>query len=246
MRLGIGLGIDLVAACPWLLRIRPPTGLLQTARKVDQNRPAWAVNPGQWHPAVTADAAVVSTAGNGLTRTVFEERGDTLATDSADHDGSSTLGPLLALRSLTVANDNVLRWLAIGLGKKAVAGGQMALVLTIGTAGFVLPFVLLAWLAGWLAARYPKRSVSVWCKLLEILIAAAAAAAVAWGVRSGAPWQGLPGGLWLLLATVIAIGCQAALMAPSVIGTIPESVSAARLPHANGLFAAVTLAATLV
>lgn len=153
--------------------------------------------------------------------------------------------PLLALRALTVVNDNVLRWLAIGLGKKAVSGGQVALVLTIGTAGFVLPFVLLAWLAGWVADRYPKRSVIVWCKLAEILIALAAAAAVAWGVRSGGEFAGLPAGLWLLLATVIVIGCQAALLAPSVIGTIPETISAPKLSHANGLFALVTLAATL-
>ena len=154
--------------------------------------------------------------------------------------------PLLALRTLTVINDNVLRWLAIGLGKKAVSGGQVALVLTIGTAGFVLPFVLFAWLAGWLADRYPKRSVIVWCKFAEILIAAAAAAAVAWGVRSGGSFAGLPAGLWLLLATVIVIGCQAALIAPSVIGTIPETVPTQRLSHANGLFAMVTLVATLV
>jgi acyl-[acyl-carrier-protein]-phospholipid O-acyltransferase/long-chain-fatty-acid--[acyl-carrier-protein] ligase len=153
--------------------------------------------------------------------------------------------PLLVLRALTVINDNVLRWLAIGLGKKAVSGGQVALVLTIGTAGFVLPFVLLAWLAGWIADRYPKRSVIVWCKFAEVLIAAAAAAAVAWGVRSGGMFAGLPAGLWLLLATVIVIGCQAALLAPSVIGTIPETVPTARLSHANGLFAMVTLAATL-
>ena len=153
--------------------------------------------------------------------------------------------PLLVLRALTVINDNVLRWLAIGLGKKAVSGGQVALVLTIGTAGFVLPFVLLAWLAGWIADRYPKRSVIVWCKFAEILIATAAAAAVAWGVRSGGAVAGLPAGLWLLLATVIVIGCQAALLAPSVIGTIPETVPAPKLSNANGLFAMVTLAATL-
>ena len=181
-------------------------------------------------------------------------RDDTLAhrviPDVADEAGSAEFGPgfgpLVALRVLTVVNDNLLRWLAIGLGKKAVAGGQVALVLTIGTAGFVLPFVLLAWLAGWLADRYPKRSVIVWCKFAEIFIAAAAAAAVAWGVRSGGEWLGLPGGLWLLLASVIVIGCQAALLAPSVIGTIPETVPAARLSSANGVFAMATLAATLV
>jgi 1-acyl-sn-glycerol-3-phosphate acyltransferase len=155
------------------------------------------------------------------------------------------LGPLLALRALTVSNDNVLRWLAIGLGKKAVAGGQVALVLTIGTAGFVLPFVVLAWLAGWLADRFPKRSVILWCKFAEVLIAAAAAAAVAWGVRSGVEFAGLPAGLWLLLATVVVIGCQAAVLAPSVIGTIAETVPAAQLSQANGIFALVTLAATL-
>ena len=178
------------------------------------------------------------------------ERVDVKATDVAisnPHPAASRgFRPLLALRILTVTNDNVLRWLAIGLGKKAVSGGQVALVLTIGTAGFVLPFVVLAWLAGWLADRYPKRSVIVWCKFAEILIAAAAAAAVAWGVRSGGVFAGLPGGLWLLLATVIVIGCQAALLAPSVIGTIPETVPTPKLSHANGLFAMATLAATLV
>jgi len=163
-----------------------------------------------------------------------------------DDDGSRGFKPLTALRALTVTNDNVLRWLAIGLGKKAVGSGDVALVLTVGTAGFVLPFVLLAWLAGWLADRYPKRSVIVWCKAAEILIAAAAAGAVAWGVRSGGSFLGLPAGLWALLATVGVIGCQAALLAPSVIATIPETVPPARLSQANGVFALVTLAATLV
>jgi 1-acyl-sn-glycerol-3-phosphate acyltransferase len=167
------------------------------------------------------------------------------AADPVDRHAGRGFRPLLVLRALTVVNDNVLRWLAIGLGKKAVAGGHVALVLTIGTAGFVLPFVLLAWLAGWLADRYPKRSVIVWCKFVEVLIAAAAAAAIAWGVRSGGLLVGLPAGLWLLLATVIAIGCQAALLAPAVIGTIPESVPVTKLSHANGIFAMVTLAATL-
>ena len=49
-----------------------------------------------------------------------------------------SLSVLLLLRTLTVVNDNVLRWLAIGLGKRAVASGGVALVLTLGTAGFVL------------------------------------------------------------------------------------------------------------
>ncbi|MCE9631183.1 MAG: MFS transporter [Planctomycetia bacterium] len=153
--------------------------------------------------------------------------------------------PLLALRVLTVLNDNLLRWLVIGLGKRAAGAAGTALVLTIGTAGFVLPFVALAWLAGWLADRFPKRSVIVWGKFAEILIAAAAAIVVGWGAGSGATWLALPVGLWLLLGTVTVIGVQAALMAPSILGAIPETVPAASLSNANGIFALVTLAATL-
>ena len=159
---------------------------------------------------------------------------------------SGGLGPLLTLRALTVVNDNVLRWLAIGLGKRAVGSGQVALVLTLGTAGFVLPFVVLAWLAGYLADRYPKRSVILWCKFAEIGIVLAAAGAIAWGVQSGGLFGGLPGGLWLLLGSVVLIGCQAALLAPSMIGSLPETVPASRLSAANGLFAMITLVATLV
>ncbi len=154
--------------------------------------------------------------------------------------------PLLAVRGLTVANDNALRWLAIGLGKRACEAVQHPLVLTIGTAGFVLPFIVLAWLAGHLADRHPKRSVVVACKAAEIAIALAAGLVVAWGVRSGPSVAGLPAGLWLLLGCVVVIGCQAALMTPSLLGSIPEIVPAKRLAAANGWFAMVGLAATLV
>jgi acyl-[acyl-carrier-protein]-phospholipid O-acyltransferase/long-chain-fatty-acid--[acyl-carrier-protein] ligase len=153
---------------------------------------------------------------------------------------------LLLLRMLTVVNDNLLRWLAIGLGKRAAGAAGTALVLTIGTAGFVLPFILLAWLAGWLADRFPKRSVLVWCKAAEIGIAAAAVAAIAWGAGAGGTVAGLPVGLWLLLATLVVIGSQATLLAPAMLGTIPETVPQERLALANGVFALVTLAATLV
>ena len=38
--------------------------------------------------------------------------------------------PLLLLRLLTVVNDNLLRWLVIGLGKRAAGAAGTALVLT--------------------------------------------------------------------------------------------------------------------
>ncbi|MFM8952601.1 MAG: 1-acyl-sn-glycerol-3-phosphate acyltransferase [Planctomycetaceae bacterium] len=167
------------------------------------------------------------------------------AASATPEAGGRGFAPLLALRVLTVLNDNLLRWLAIGLGKRAAGTAGTALVLTIGTAGFVLPFVVLAWLAGWLADRFPKRSVIVWAKFAEIGIAAGAAVVIGRGIGGDAGWAGLPVGLWLLLGTVIAIGVQAALMAPSIIGAIPETVPAAKLAGANGVFALLTLGATL-
>jgi acyl-[acyl-carrier-protein]-phospholipid O-acyltransferase/long-chain-fatty-acid--[acyl-carrier-protein] ligase len=114
---------------------------------------------------------------------------------------------LLVARGLTVVNDNLLRWLAIGLGKRAAGAAGTALVLTIGTAGFVLPFVALAWLAGWLADRYPKRTVVVWCKVAEILIVGAAAATMAWNTRPGGAFAGWTG---TVPAAVALVGIAAA------------------------------------
>ena len=102
-------------------------------------------------------------------------------------DSTSGFVSLLAVRSLTVLNDNMARWIVIGLGKRAAAsvGTAPAAVLAVGTAVYVVPFVLFAWLAGWLADRYSKRSVVISWKFAEILIGIVAALAVAWGAGSG-------------------------------------------------------------
>jgi acyl-[acyl-carrier-protein]-phospholipid O-acyltransferase/long-chain-fatty-acid--[acyl-carrier-protein] ligase len=154
---------------------------------------------------------------------------------------------LLIVRVLTVLNDNIARWLVIGVGKRAaaLAGTAPAAVLTIGTVVYVLPFMLLAWLAGWLADRFAKRVVVGWSKFAEIGIAAAVTAVVAGGVVAGPTLRGLPAGLWLLLLAVGLFGAQTAILNPSLIGSIPETVPRPRLSAANGLFALVSLAATL-
>ena len=140
------------------------------------------------------------------------------------------------------------RWIVIGLGKRAAAsvGTAPAAVLAVGTAVYVVPFVLFAWLAGWLADRYSKRSVVISWKFAEILIGIVAALAVAWGAGSGVVLGGIPLGLWLLLGVVGLFGLQTTLLNPSLLGTIPETVPAAKLSSANGIFALVSLAATLV
>jgi acyl-[acyl-carrier-protein]-phospholipid O-acyltransferase/long-chain-fatty-acid--[acyl-carrier-protein] ligase len=155
---------------------------------------------------------------------------------------------LLAVRVLTVANDNLARWLVIGLGKRAaaMAGTAPAAVLAIGTVVYVLPFILFAWLAGWMADRFAKRTVVIGGKFAEILIAAVTAGAVCWGAASGATIAGMPMGLWLLLGAIGLFAVQTTILNPSLLGTIPETVPTARLSAANGVFAMASLAATLV
>jgi acyl-[acyl-carrier-protein]-phospholipid O-acyltransferase / long-chain-fatty-acid--[acyl-carrier-protein] ligase len=155
---------------------------------------------------------------------------------------------LLIVRVLTVVNDNLARWLVIGLGKRAAAtaGASEAAVLAVGTIFYVVPFILFAWLAGWLADRFAKRSIVVGGKFAEILIAVVTAAVVGWGAASGPVFSSMPLGLWLLLGTTGLFALQTTLLNPSLLGTIPETVPTARLSAANGVFALVSLAATLV
>lgn len=134
---------------------------------------------------------------------MHESASPVASTSDAASDPPGGFGGLLVVRSLTVIDDNLLRWLAIGLGKHAAGAAGTALVLTVGTAGFVLPFVALAWLAGWIADRHPKRSVIAWCKFAEVIIVAAAVVVLWWGSHPGGAFDGwgrfIPAAGWLLV-----------------------------------------------
>ena len=56
----------------------------------------------------------------------------------------------------------------------------------------------------------------------------------------------LCGSLWMLMATVLLMGAQSALFAPSKIGTIPEILSEDQISKGNGVFALATLSAVVI
>src|SRR3989337_2300809 len=91
---------------------------------------------------------------------------------------SLTFVGLLLTQFLGATNDNILRWLVIGLGKEYVARDQISTVLAIGSGCLVLPYLLLAAPAGFLADRFSKRDVIIKCKVAEIVIMAIAVAAI--------------------------------------------------------------------
>ena len=110
---------------------------------------------------------------------------------------------LLLTQLLTAINDNVFRWLVIGVGKDFVSTESVSNILMAGTACFVLPYLLLAAPAGYLADRYSKRTVILGCKIAEIFIMALGTIAL------------VLGNLWLLFAAVGLMGAQSALFSPA-------------------------------
>ncbi|MFN6205532.1 MAG: MFS transporter [Planctomycetota bacterium] len=153
---------------------------------------------------------------------------------------------LLWTNWLTAINDNVFRWFVIAIGKDfaeaaAASSGNgtgfritEAFVLAIGTASFVLPYILFAVPAGWLADRFSKRQVIVGCKVLEVIVMAIGVLAV---------WMG---NIWLLLFVVFLMGLQSALMAPAKVGKIPELLDETKISLGNGFFTLATLSATII
>ena len=103
-----------------------------------------------------------------------------------------------------------------------------------GTASFVLPYLLLAAPAGYLADRFSKQRVIVACKLAEIAIMAIAITAI------------LVGSVSLLLVVVALMGAQSALFGPAKLGSIPEMLNESRISAANGLIGLTTVISAAV
>jgi acyl-[acyl-carrier-protein]-phospholipid O-acyltransferase/long-chain-fatty-acid--[acyl-carrier-protein] ligase len=143
---------------------------------------------------------------------------------------------LLTTQLLTAVNDNVFRWLVIGIGKKLVedGSGQEGSILAAGTACFVLPYLFLAATAGYLADRFSKRDVIVACKIGEIVIMSLGIYAI------------MTQSIVFLFVVVALMGAQSALFSPSKLGCIPEILPAEKISAANGLFGLTTVAATVV
>jgi acyl-[acyl-carrier-protein]-phospholipid O-acyltransferase/long-chain-fatty-acid--[acyl-carrier-protein] ligase len=151
---------------------------------------------------------------------------------------SITFLGLLFTQFLGAANDSVLRWLVIGIGKEYVANGKIpfeaSTVLAIGSGCFVLPYILFAAPSGYLADRFSKRTVIVACKVAEVIIMAFAVLAI------------VVGNVYLMFLVVALIGTQAALFGPAKLGSIPEMLRANKISVANGVLGLTTVTALTV
>jgi acyl-[acyl-carrier-protein]-phospholipid O-acyltransferase/long-chain-fatty-acid--[acyl-carrier-protein] ligase len=124
-------------------------------------------------------------------------------------------------QALGALNDNLIKLLIVFYLVSRLGAGQAASVTALGSAAFVLPFLLFSALAGSLADRLPKRRIIVAVKTLEVGIALLAVVA-----------------LWLdatvlLYVVVFLLGSHSALFAPAKYGVVPELVQRDQLSGAN-------------
>ena len=140
---------------------------------------------------------------------------------------------LLMTQFLGALNDNLFRWLVVPIGKDLVGDEYAAAALSGGLACFVLPYVLLAAPAGYLADRFSKRTVIVACKLGEIVVMVLGVLAI---------WYG---NVFLLFLVVFIMGSQSALFGPSKFGIIPELLRPDKISSGNGLVGFLTVIAVV-
>ncbi|MBA3939138.1 MAG: MFS transporter, partial [Planctomycetes bacterium] len=131
----------------------------------------------------------------------------------------------------------------VGLAKQAHPGDSIAehaaadrlgnLYTTLATLLFIIPFVIVAPMAGSLGDRLPKHRIIRITRLAEVALIAVGSAALALGSTT------------LLLASLVGLATSSAFFAPVKLAVVPELVSAERLPWANGWLAAITVFAIL-
>lgn len=108
------------------------------------------------------------------------------------------------------------------------------LVLPLGLFVFVLPFVIFAPWAGWVADRFSKRSSIIWLKWSEVALMAVGIIAIQQGHVTS------------MFALLFLIGTQATLIGTAKYGIIPELVRRADISAANGLSGVATLIGSIV
>ncbi len=141
---------------------------------------------------------------------------------------------LLVTQFLGATNDNMFRWLVVPIGKNIVGPDNAAGALSVGLACVVLPYILLAAPAGYLADRFSKRAVIVGCKVAEMIVMVLGVLTI------------LSGNVYLMFVVVALMGTQSALFGPSKLGSIPEIVRPDRISAANGLIGLTTVVAIVL
>ena len=153
--------------------------------------------------------------------------------------------PLFLVQALGAFNDNVFRWAFVGLATYKIMAGVDSYEIMPGVwldrpalgavAGglFILPFALLAPMAGQLSDRIDKARMMRWVKFVEILIMFCGVVALQMG------------SIAMLYVILFLMGAQSAFFSPIKYGVLPRYLSPGELVSGNGLIQAATFFAIL-
>jgi acyl-[acyl-carrier-protein]-phospholipid O-acyltransferase/long-chain-fatty-acid--[acyl-carrier-protein] ligase len=143
-------------------------------------------------------------------------------------------GYLNLTQFLGALNDNLYKFFLVYLLIDDLGAGATNTIVSTASVLFVVPFLLISASAGILADQYSKSRITIWTKILEVIIAGFGV--VAFATRS--PWAS-----YLVL---FLLGAQSALFGPSKYGIVPELVPTEQLSRANGLVTSFTYAAIII
>ena len=141
---------------------------------------------------------------------------------------------LLVVQFLGVVDDTLLRLMVVSSAEVILPARQHALAIVLPSFSFLLPWIILSPVAGWLADRFSRQHVLTACKLVEacclvLLVGALASQSVA-----------------AMCAVLALFSCQLALCNPSKLGSIPDLVAVERIPAANAAIALAMVLALIV
>jgi acyl-[acyl-carrier-protein]-phospholipid O-acyltransferase / long-chain-fatty-acid--[acyl-carrier-protein] ligase len=144
--------------------------------------------------------------------------------------------PLFVTQFLGALNDNLFKnALVILVAYRATTSAtQTAIIVTIATAIFILPYFLFSATAGQLADKYGKAQLVRLVKLWEIGVMVLAAAGFAWS------------GIYYQLGVLLLLGIQATFFGPVKYGILPELLAEDELMGGNALIEAGTFLAILI
>ncbi|HTS68404.1 MAG TPA: acyl-[ACP]--phospholipid O-acyltransferase [Terriglobia bacterium] len=131
---------------------------------------------------------------------------------------------LLAAQALAVFDDNTFKQLLMLFVTASVASlATRSLYISLGTALYVLPYIILSSYAGQVADRFSKRRVIIFMKMVEATLLVLATLAM------------FAGQVVAMLGVLFLLGIHACFLDPAKEGILPQIFPEEALPRANGL-----------
>jgi acyl-[acyl-carrier-protein]-phospholipid O-acyltransferase/long-chain-fatty-acid--[acyl-carrier-protein] ligase len=141
---------------------------------------------------------------------------------------------LMATVFLGAVTDNIYRIVVALFATRLALDSQDSTDLALGTALFVVPYLLFSGYAGYIADRYDKRRVLIAVKAMEIGAMALGLLALSLGRMD------------LMLVVIFLTALQSALFAPAHYGILPEILPESAISRANGLDQLCTFLAIVI